>query len=132
VDGLTDEQMTTVWQGEWSVNHILAHTSAWHRELVPALERIARGERPILEETDYSNLDQWNAGFAEGAGDRPPADVLAELKASKSAFEAAARALPDEKFEEGRAAHRILHLVGIDHYAIHEPEIRQWRRREGI
>ena len=44
----------------------------------------------------------------------------------------AARRLPEERFQEGRAAYRILHTTGIDHYQEHGPEIRAWRETEGI
>jgi len=64
VAGLTEEQMKTVWYGEWSVNQILSHISGWHREMVKAFDRIARGERPVPEDIDYSNFDSWNHGFA--------------------------------------------------------------------
>jgi len=53
------------------------------------------------------------------------------LRASKEAFAAAARLVPDDRFEEGRAAYRILHNAGIDHYREHAPAIREWRQREG-
>ncbi len=88
IDGLDDTQMTAAWYGKWSVNHLLAHVSGWHREMIPALERIARGERPIPEDADYSNLDAWNTKFAEGAEEEPPASIIAEARASKEAFEA--------------------------------------------
>lgn len=132
VSGLTDEQVKTVWYGEWSVNQILSHISGWHREMVKAFDRIARGERPVPEDIDYSDFDSWNHGFAAGGSDNDPADVLAELKASQQAFVDAAQAVPEGKFEEGRAAHRIIHTTGIEHYAEHEPAIREWRRKQGI
>jgi len=132
VAGLTEEQMKTVWYGEWSVNQILSHISGWHREMAKAFDRIARGERPVPADIDYSNFDSWNHGFAAGASDKNSAEVLAELRASKDAFTAAAQAVPEDKFEEGRAAHRIIHLTGIEHYADHEPAIRDWRRSQGI
>jgi hypothetical protein len=132
VAGLTNQQMKTVWYGEWSINQILSHISGWHREMTSAFERIARGERPIPENVDYSNFDSWNHGFAAGVSDKDPAEVLAELKASHEAYVAAARAIPDDKFEEGRAAHRIILLTGVEHYKDHEPAIREWRQREGI
>src|SRR3972149_10795067 len=32
VDGLSEEQMTRVWYGDWSVRDILAHVAGWARE----------------------------------------------------------------------------------------------------
>ena len=37
-----------------------------------------------------------------------------------------------DRFEEGRAAYRILFTTGIDHYKEHGPPIQEWRQREGI
>ena len=79
---------------------------------------------------------QWtnafrNARFAEAQRSTSPAAMVEELKASQAAFLEAARELPEERFAEGRAAYRILHATGVDHYPEHAPEIRAWREREG-
>ncbi len=132
VDGLTDEQMTRPWYGTWCVRDILAHIAGWHREMTGALERISRGERATPEGVDYSNEDAWNKRFAEAWWDAGPAEVLAELVASKGAFVGAARQVPEDWFEEGRSANRIINTAGIDHYREHAPPIREWRQREGI
>jgi hypothetical protein len=132
VDGLSDEQMLMVWLDGWGVRDILAHTAGWHREMSKAFERIARGERPVPEDVDYSNFDSWNASFATMAKDIPPQEVLRELRESQKAYRDAAAAVPEDRFEEGRAAHRIVHLTGIDHYAEHAANIREWRQAEGI
>ncbi|MBI1886674.1 MAG: ClbS/DfsB family four-helix bundle protein [Chloroflexi bacterium] len=131
VDGLDEQAAARVWYGDWCVRDILAHVAGWHREMAAAFERMARGERPVPEGTDYSDPNPWNARFAEAQMDSSLAQMVGELKASKEAFAAAAGQLPDDRFEEGRAAHRILHASGIDHYRTHAPEIREWRQREG-
>ena len=131
-EGLSDEAMTRVWFGDWGVKDILAHVAGWQREMAQALERMARGERPVAEGVDYSDPDPWNARFAGAQRLSPLAEVVEELVASKEAFVAAARQLPEDRFEEGRAAHRILHASAIDHYREHAPAIREWRQREGI
>jgi hypothetical protein len=132
VDGLGDEQMRQVWFGDWGVRDILAHVAGWHREMAEAFERIARGERPVPEGVDYSVADPINARFAEAQHNADATGIIAELKASKDAFAAAARLVPEDRFAEGKTAHRILFGTGIDHYKEHEPAIREWRQREGI
>jgi uncharacterized protein (TIGR03083 family) len=132
VDGLGDEQMTTLWFGDWGVRDILAHVAGWHREMAGAFERIARGERPVPEGVDYSDSAPINARFAAAQRDIASADMVKELKASKDAFVAAARQVPEDRFAEGKTAHRILFGTGIDHYKEHAPSIREWRQREGI
>ena len=132
VDGLSDEQMTRVWFGAWSVRDILAHVASWHHEMDDVLARIGRGERPVPEGVDYSDADGWNARFVDTWRNASPAAVVEELIASKESFVTAARGVPEDRFEEGRAANRILHNTAIDHYREHAPAIREWRLREGI
>ena len=132
IEGLNDEQMTRVWYGDWGVCDILAHIAGWHREMTSAFQRMARGERPVPEGVDYDDPDPWNARFAAAQRNTSLGHTVAELKASREAFVTAARQLPEERFEEGRAAYRILHATGIDHYREHAPAIREWRQREGI
>ena len=132
IDGLTHEQLVTTFEGEWSVRDMLGHIIGWHHEMDDALERIARGERPVPEGVDYSDSDAWNARFVETWRNASPEAVVAELAASKGLFVEAARRVPDEKFEEGRAAYRIITTTGTGHYAEHAPVIRDWRKREGI
>ena len=134
IDGLSDEQMTNVWYGDWSVRDMLAHVAGWHREEAGMLERMARGERPVPEGADnpYSVGDAWNARFVERWQTASAATVLVEMKASKDAYVAAARQLPEERFQEGRTAYRLLREGCIDHYCSHAADIREWRQREGI
>ncbi len=65
--GLSETQMSEVWLGTWSVKDIVAHISGWHREMGPALERLARGEKPIADGVSYDDVDGWNARFAAAA-----------------------------------------------------------------
>ena len=134
VDGLSEEQMSEVWFGAWSVRDILAHVAGWHREEAGMLERMARGERPVPEGADYpyNAADAWNARFVERWQTASPATILEEMKASKKAYVAAARQLPEGRFQEGRTAQRLLREGCIDHYREHAGEIREWRQREGI
>src|SRR5712692_1160577 len=97
-----------------------------------AFERIARGERPVPEGVDYSDADPINARFAEAQRNADANGILAELRASKDAFVAAARTVPEDRFEQVKSGYRILHTTGIDHYREHMPPIREWRQRRGI
>lgn len=132
VDGLTDEQMLKKWYGDWSVRDILGHIIGWHHEMDDVLERIARGERPVPEGVDYNDPDPWNAKFADTWKRASPAAIVEELVASKELFVKAAELVPEERFEEGRAAQRIVMATGTNHYKEHTPEILEWRKKEGI
>jgi hypothetical protein len=132
VEDLDEEQMTKVWFGDWGVREILAHVAGWHWEMTGALDRMAKGERPVPEGVNYDDADSLNARFAGGIQNTDPDEVIEDLHASKEAFVAAARQLSEERFEEGKTAFRILHTTGIDHYREHYPAIQEWRQREGI
>ena len=132
VAGLSEEQMTRVWHGDWSVRDILAHVAGWHREEIAMLERMARGERPVPESADYTDDDAWNARFVAKWRAASAGEVLTELKAMKEAYVAAAGRLPEERFEEGRTAHRLVRQGCTEHYREHADEIREWRESEGI
>ncbi|MEO6197275.1 MAG: ClbS/DfsB family four-helix bundle protein [Dehalococcoidia bacterium] len=132
MDGLTHQQKLQRWFGDWCVYDICSHIIGWHHEMDDALERIARGERPVPEGVDYSDADSWNARFIETWVQSSGEAVLQELETSKVLFVTAARLVPEDKFEDGRAAFRILHATAIDHYREHAKDIREWREREGV
>jgi hypothetical protein len=130
--GLNEAQMTEVWLGTWSVKDIVAHISGWHRELAPALERMARGERPIPPGVSYDDVDAWNARFAAAAEGRPVADVLLEFDASHEYFMHAADAVPEARFEPGKTAWRIVDQNSAHHYREHGEQILAWRQSRGV
>ena len=128
IHGLNEEQMTEVWLGTWSVRDIVAHMSGWHRELGPALERIARGERPNPDGKNYeAEVDAWNERFVAAQRKTPVAEVLLELDKSHEHFMHAAAQVADEHFVEGKIAWRIVDPLSVSHYKAHGAQIRAWR-----
>lgn len=125
--GLNETQLTKVWLGVWSVKDIVAHISGWHRELGPALERMARGERPIAEGVSYDDVDGWNARFVAACAGASVADVLLELDRSHEYFMRAASAVPAERFQPGKTAWKIVDGNSAHHYKEHGDQIRAWR-----
>jgi hypothetical protein len=132
IHGLNEDQLTEVWFGSWSIRDIVAHISGWHREMGPAVERIARGERPVPEGVSYDDVDAWNARFAAEKKDWAVADVLLELDRSHERFMHVAAQVPEDRFQPGRAAHRIIDSVSAHHYKEHGDQILAWRRERGI
>ena len=125
--GLNDEQTAEVWLGTWSIKEIVAHISGWHREMVPALDRLARGERPIPEGVSYDDVDGWNARFAATAHDREVADLLLELDRSHEDFIQAA-----DRWQPGKTMHRIVDDNTAHHYHERADQIRAWRATRGV
>lgn len=126
IDGLDDTRLTRVWLGTWSIREILVHVAGWHREMIPALARVARGEAAHPAGT-YDDFDTWNARFVEDRRGVKVADVIAELEASHRDFVRAAGAVPDQHFG---AAKDVLDGAGTGHYREHAGQIRAWRRTE--
>lgn len=128
IAGLDEARMREVWLGTWSVRDIVAHISGLHHEFVPALERIARGERPFPEGVSYDDVDAWNGRFADARKSAATADILGELDASHAAFMRAAAAVPDERYVPGKTTYKIVDLDSRHHYQEHRGQIEAWRK----
>ena len=128
IKGLDEAQMSQVWLGSWGVRESLAHATGWHGEMIPALERLARGEVPYPDGA-YDDFDSWNARFVEVRKGQAGADILRELDASHRELLTAASRLPDEHFAEGKPASGLVDNVTAGHYREHADQIRQWRGR---
>ena len=132
LQGLTEDQLTEVWLGTWSIRDIAAHISGWHREMTPALERMARGERPFPEGASYDDVDGWNARFAAAKRTWAVADVLLELDRSHEAFMHASAAVPDERVVPGKTAWKIIDHNSAHHYKEHGDQILAWRAEKDV
>lgn len=125
--GLNEDQMAEVWLGTWSVKEIVAHMSGWHRELLPVLDRIARGERPVPQGVSYDDIDAWNARFAAPARDTEVTALLLALDRSHEDFMLAAARFPAERLQPDKTAYRTVDGVTAHHYREHADQIRTWR-----
>jgi hypothetical protein len=132
VQGLNEAHMTEVWLGTWSIKDIVAHISGWHREIGPALERIARGERPVPEGVSYDDVDAWNAKFAAATQGAEVALVLLEFDRSHEYFMNIAANVPEARFVPGRTAYKLVDLNSAHHYREHGEQIRAWRESRGV
>jgi hypothetical protein len=127
IQGLNESQMTEPWLGAWSVREIVGHISGWHREMGRAIERMTRGERPVPEGISYDDVDAWNARFAAAVRDTPAADLLLELDRTHQHFLQLAAAVPDDRFQPGKTAWKIVDGNSAHHYREHAEQIRAWR-----
>jgi hypothetical protein len=132
IAGLGDEPMSRVMLGTWDTRDILIHISGWHREMIPALDRIARGESEPYPAGTYDDYDTWNARFVAAKVGVKPADVVAELEMSHRDFVAAAAAVPPQYFGGDGAARGLIDGVGPAHYREHATQIRTWRDSIGV
>ena len=132
IHGLNEEQMTEPWLGAWSIRDIIAHISGWHRELIPALERLAVGQRPFPEGVTYDDVDAWNARFAAAQREVEVTEVLLALDRSHERFLHAAAQVPEERYAPGKTAWKIVDLNSAHHYKEHGDEILAWRARRRL
>jgi hypothetical protein len=124
---VNEETAGKQWYGTWNAKQILAHMIGWDEEMAGALERVARGERPVPEGVDYNDADSWNAGFAEKLASGSWQEVLQRLEAAHTRFRSALDSVTDEeRFAEGKTVYRIAHNSAIDHYREHAEAIREW------
>ena len=130
--GLSDDSMRRPWCGAWGVREILAHIAGWQREMIPVLERVARGEKPIPDGVSYENVDSWNARHVGARRGLTVEGVRAELDASHREFLVAAHAVPEARFAPDKTATRVVDLNGPHHYREHAAQIRAWRARAGV
>jgi len=130
--GLNETQMTEVWLGSWSIRDIVTHISGWHREIGAALERLARGERPVPPGVSYDDVDAWNATFAAAKKTSPVADVLLDFDKSHEYFMHAAASVPAERFTPGKTAWKLVDGSSAHHYREHSEQIRGWRRSRDL
>jgi hypothetical protein len=132
IHGLNEDHLTEVWLGTWSIREIVAHMSAWHREMGPALERLARGEKPLPDGVSYDDVDAWNATFVAARRSGPLAEVLLELDRSHEYFLRVAATVPAERVQPGKTAYRIIEGSSAEHYREHGDQIRAWRAERDL
>jgi uncharacterized protein (TIGR03083 family) len=129
IEGLDDRAMTRTFYDSWSVKDLLAHMAGWHHAMAAAMERMARGERPTPEGVDYSDADAWNTKFAAAMAPQSPSTVVADLRQSFANYLRAARALPEDRFGEGKTANRLMETSSFGHYEEHVPAIREYAKQ---
>jgi hypothetical protein len=132
IAGLSEAEMRETWCGTWAVRDIAAHMSGWHREIGQALERMARGERPVPEGVNYMDADPWNARFAAAKAAASTAEILAELDASHAYFMRAAKAVDEARFVPEKTAYKLVDLNSRHHYQEHIADIEAWRKSRNI
>jgi hypothetical protein len=126
--GIPAEAMGRPWLGTWGVRDIVAHISGWHLEMIPALERMGRGEKPYPDGT-YDDFDAWNARFVADRAGASTEQLLAEMESSHRDFLAAASKLGEEHFAADAPARGLIDGVAPGHYREHTAQIRDWRAR---
>lgn len=130
LEDLADEAYGEAWLGTWNLSQLLAHMSGWLREMAPAFERVARGERANRPDADYSDFDAWNDRFAEQA--LPGRAALEDFDAACSDYAEQARGLSEEHYgvdaerAQPRIGDRLLEGTGVGHFMEHGEQVEEW------
>src|SRR5262245_43796158 len=127
VQGLSEQQMTTPFMGDWSVREVTGHIIGWQEQMTTGFQRMANGERPTPEGVSWSDVQSWNDKFAAGVGDKQATALVLELDSRVEAMIAALQALPDDRFGEGKTVNRMATAAAIGHFREHAPGINEAR-----
>jgi hypothetical protein len=124
-------------QEQWTAKDIVAHITAWERELVGWLRTAARGEAPDIPApgTWSSYMDYFNARCYADNCQRPLAEIMAESHQAYQQLMAELQALPDDPLDEvwsawqdGKPPWGLL-ATFYEHYREHGEPIRDWLSR---
>lgn len=129
IGGLDERAMSKRFYGDWNMKDILAHIAGWKHVMTEAMERMTRGERPTPEGVDYSNADEWNAKFAAAMKPQNADTIVADLRQAYANYVRAAKAIPDERYGEGKTVNRLLEASGYGHIREHLPDIEAFRTK---
>lgn len=127
IEGLNEEQMMKPFLDGWSVREVVGHIGGWHDQMTTGLERMAQGQRPTPEGTDWNDVQGFNMRFAQEVSDSRPAALIQGLGGKVERFVGALQALPDDRFGEGKTVNRMAAGAGYEHFREHAQEITQAR-----
>lgn len=127
VKGLGEDALHKPFLGTWSVREISGHINGWMEQMTTGFERMARGERPSPDGANWNEGQSWNDRFAGMVKDSKAADLLKEMDGRVEKMIAALKALPEDRFGEGKTANRMAETGGFGHFREHAPEIKEAR-----
>lgn len=128
-------QMDTIpIQDSWTIKDILAHISAWERELLRWLDMAASGKPPDIPApgawTDY--IERFNTDAYQQDRDRPLATVQGEFQQVYARMRRALAELPENPEDKlwsvwygGEPPWRLLATFS-EHYQEHARPIQEW------
>ncbi len=137
IAGLDATQMTVSKViGDWTIKDILAHITAWERDLIGWLETAQRGLPPPIPPVGGwdAYIEEFNAQVYAANRDRPLDQVMADFDAVYKRLMVMLRALPDDPADplwavwEGKKPPWGLIATFYEHYRDHRQPIEAWRQ----
>ncbi len=138
VEKLTEDELTApVLEAGRSIKDVLAHITAWERQLVSWLDAAARGETPERPEPGYTfeDIDRLNERDFLADRDRPFAGVRADAQRSFAGVLRAVEAMSGDSLRDeqrfGWAAWQVIRSNTDEHYREHRGAIEARRTGQG-
>lgn len=128
INAMSDEQLATPFLGTWSAREILVHIAGWDDIIGEAMERMGRGEPPAPAGVNLGDVDGMNARFVEQAQGKGVPAIRKDLETGMARVAAAADALPEDRFAEGKTPLRLLRAM-TEHPTEHIDGLREFRQQ---
>ena len=108
--------------GEWSVNHVLWHISAWELLLMEALETPDDGY-------DYPEPepDEFNASATADMSVASPREIVERLESTHRRLRDALANTPPSHFDQDHPRRHLIDEWTLFHYEEHAAQIGAWR-----
>ncbi|KAF0107670.1 MAG: hypothetical protein FD146_1704 [Anaerolineaceae bacterium] len=117
--------------GEWSVKDVLAHISAWERNMLRWTGSLLRGQPPATP--DPWDVERINAAIHAQVKDRPLAEALEEFRESYRAALALAESLTEKQLQTEYPSTWPMGPLWLGvaanmnfHYKEHREDIEKW------
>jgi uncharacterized protein (TIGR03083 family) len=138
ISGLDEAAMTTPGvEGDWSVKDVAAHLMFWQHRAIFLLEAARDGYSRERDRWAQGDVDERNAQNYRDNKDRPLAEILAELRASRQSMIDLIAATSDDalftpgRFDWLRLETLVEHISGetYEHYRDHYDALVAWRQK---
>ncbi len=131
ISGLSNEQLSAVAIGDWSVKDHLSHMCHWHEFRAMEIMRISRGGQTAFPPFSDEQLDVVNRTFTDLRRGLAVAQIAEDLEFARAMVIEAVANCPEDALEESRYGECGIQ-AGIAHDNDHAETIEEWRKREGI
>ena len=131
IDGLSEEQVSAVAIGDWSVKDHLNHMCQWHEFRAMEIMRISRGGQPAFPPFSDEQLAVVNRTFVELRRGLPLSQAAEDLEFARAMVMEAVANCPEEALAESRYGECGIQ-AGIEHDNEHAETIEAWRKREDV
>lgn len=142
IKGLSDTEMIkTTEPGEWSVQDIMAHVTAWEQSLLNWYERGLRGEKQVMPEWNKPGvLDAINLDIYRRNKDRWLKEIKKEFKGSYKQILKTVKSIPEEwmltpaRFDWTGKSTLMDYIFSntSEHYADHTLMIENIKQKHGL